>query len=193
MRIVYKQCPRCGSKDTVKIVYGMPTEELFNTDKYWIGGCCIEIGDDGEKISPDYHCKACGHEWNKKQAIHDWYSSIESLTVSIASFGGINGKIIIDFKNFNIQWEPILYMKDFVDKKNLNKHEIETILNTLIDSDFLNWKAKYGDENIIDGMQCEIEYIIKQKKKKISCLNEFPDKWIKFYDLLNSLVGVEAI
>lgn len=84
-------------------------------------------------------------------------------------------------------------MKDFVDKKNLNKHEIETILNTLIDSDFLNWKAKYGDENIIDGMQCEIEYIIKQKKKKISCLNEFPDKWIEFYDLLNSLVGVEAI
>ena len=29
MRIIYKQCPRCGSKDTLKIIYGMPTVELF--------------------------------------------------------------------------------------------------------------------------------------------------------------------
>jgi len=193
MRIVYKQCPRCGSKDTLKIIYGMPTEELFNKTEYWIGGCCIAIGDDGEKISPDYHCKACGYEGNKKQAIHDWYSSIESLTVSIASFGGINGKIIIDFKNFNIQWGSRFSREKLVSSKSLSKYEIETILNTLIDSNFSNWKANYVNKDIIDGLQWQIEYLIKQKKRKIYCQNKFPDKWIGFYDILKSFIGEEVI
>ncbi len=58
-----KKCPRCGSKDVVEIIYGMPTEELFKEiqkkDNYWLGGCCINL----ETPDPDYHCKSCGYEW----------------------------------------------------------------------------------------------------------------------------------
>ncbi|MGG4474618.1 hypothetical protein ABEW70_15885, partial [Heyndrickxia faecalis] len=33
MGINYKQCPKCGSKNTLKILYGMPTREVFQKQK----------------------------------------------------------------------------------------------------------------------------------------------------------------
>ena len=33
MGINYKQCPKCGSKNTLKILYGMPTKEVFQKQK----------------------------------------------------------------------------------------------------------------------------------------------------------------
>jgi len=41
----YKKCPKCGSKNSVKIVYGMPSFKLFQeaeAGKVKLGGCCIE-------------------------------------------------------------------------------------------------------------------------------------------------------
>lgn len=58
----YKKCPKCGSRNSVKIVYGMPSYELFQkaeAGKVKLGGCIIE------KDSPEYFCKDCEHEWSK--------------------------------------------------------------------------------------------------------------------------------
>ena len=55
-------CPKCGSKNTAPIIYGMPTEELFEEsekNKVILGGCCITECDD------DYGCCDCGFEWSK--------------------------------------------------------------------------------------------------------------------------------
>lgn len=55
-------CPKCGSKNTAPIVYGMPTEELFEEseqNKVIIGGCCIIDCDD------DYGCCDCNFQWSK--------------------------------------------------------------------------------------------------------------------------------
>ena len=57
----YKQCPKCGSKNSGEIIYGMPSYELFQeaeAGKVKLGGCCIGEND------PDYFCKDCGHEWS---------------------------------------------------------------------------------------------------------------------------------
>jgi hypothetical protein len=56
------RCPKCGSTDTIRIVYGMPTEEAFaaaEKGELSIGGCCQEID------APDAQCKGCGHTWLK--------------------------------------------------------------------------------------------------------------------------------
>jgi len=72
--INYKQCPKCGSKNSVKIVYGMPSHELFQeaeAGKVKLGGCCIIEG------GPEYFCKDCENEWNKEQAIDAAYGKIK--------------------------------------------------------------------------------------------------------------------
>ena len=73
MAINYRQCPKCGSKNAVKIVYGMPSYDLFEAaqaGKVKLGGCVIT------EDNPDYCCKNCEHEWNKEQAVEAAYSRI---------------------------------------------------------------------------------------------------------------------
>ncbi len=56
------KCPACGSLDTVKILYGFPTEEAFllaDEGKIRLGGCCVTPTD------PEYFCKDCEHEWSE--------------------------------------------------------------------------------------------------------------------------------
>jgi hypothetical protein len=53
-------CPKCQSKEVVKIIYGYPTHKLFEearAEKVKLGGCVISSD------SPNYACKSCRHEW----------------------------------------------------------------------------------------------------------------------------------
>lgn len=55
-----KKCPDCGSTDTVKILYGMPTYEAFEAverGEISLGGCCISDN------NPTRHCKTCGQDF----------------------------------------------------------------------------------------------------------------------------------
>ena len=56
------KCPKCGSNNTVPIVYGMPPYELFEKEEIHeviLGGCIVH--DD----SPSWHCKDCENYWGK--------------------------------------------------------------------------------------------------------------------------------
>ncbi|AMY18232.1 hypothetical protein A3Q40_00828 [Rhodococcus sp. PBTS 1] len=46
-------CPRCGSRDTVEILYGMPPGPV--PDDVPIGGCVLDPS------GPDLACRTCGH------------------------------------------------------------------------------------------------------------------------------------
>lgn len=53
-------CPACGSADVTEIWWGMPgadTIEEAERRGAILGGCCIEVN------APDFHCRACEHEW----------------------------------------------------------------------------------------------------------------------------------
>lgn len=54
-------CPACKQRHGVNIIFGMPTEELWEAEKRGevvLGGCCLPlIGD------PERQCLACGHQW----------------------------------------------------------------------------------------------------------------------------------
>ena len=52
-----RPCPRCGSTDAIRIIYGMPDHDLFAASERGevaLGGCVI--GDE----SPNYECRGCG-------------------------------------------------------------------------------------------------------------------------------------
>ena len=52
-------CPECGQIGTLRtILYGMPDPEIFDFEKYAVGGCCVSP--DG--IDPDSRCREC--EWS---------------------------------------------------------------------------------------------------------------------------------
>ncbi len=56
-------CPVCGEKSGVNIMYGMPTEELWEAaerGEVAIGGCCLEIG------GAERQCLKCDHTWRIK-------------------------------------------------------------------------------------------------------------------------------
>ncbi len=54
------ECPSCGSPEVAQIVFGYPTEETLDAGargSVVLGGCIVSDND------PEWHCKACDHEW----------------------------------------------------------------------------------------------------------------------------------
>ena len=101
MTVNYRQCPNCGSKDTLKIIYGYPSHELFlkaEAGKVKFGGCCLSID------SPEYFCKDCEHEWNKMQAIEAAYSKIKAIRAHIGGYFGDCFNVEIDLVNLKTTW-----------------------------------------------------------------------------------------
>lgn len=65
MTINYNKCPNCGSKKTLKIIYGMPTHDTFlkaEEGKIKLGGCLVMDS------NPEYYCSECNFEWNRATA-----------------------------------------------------------------------------------------------------------------------------
>lgn len=55
-----RTCPKCGSSEVVRIVYGYPSPECIEEARRGairLGGCCIR-GDD-----PRWACRKCDHRW----------------------------------------------------------------------------------------------------------------------------------
>ena len=54
------KCPKCDSDKVVQIVFGYPSDELFESadrGEVSLGGCCVEVDD------PEWHCDDCENEW----------------------------------------------------------------------------------------------------------------------------------
>ena len=53
-------CPECKKRNSIKIVYGYPGEEMMKSaqkGEISLGGCIIE------RNSPDRYCKNCDSPW----------------------------------------------------------------------------------------------------------------------------------
>lgn len=101
MGINYKQCPNCGSKNTLKIIYGYLISKLFTGAEFGkvkLGGCCKFEG------RPEYFCKDCGHEWNREHAIDAAYNKIKTIKASVGDFWGGYYDVEIDLLNRKSVW-----------------------------------------------------------------------------------------
>ena len=155
MGIIYKQCPRCGSKNSIRIVYGYPSHELFNeaeAGKVKLGGCCIFEG------SPEYFCKDCEHEWNREQAIDAAYNKITTIKASVGGFFGGYYNVEIDLVNLKTLWSQ---WGGGAEEESINKTIRESTANKFVEQlkmvDLLNWKAKYIEPEVCDGTQWSVE------------------------------------
>lgn len=188
MGLVYKKCPSCGSKNVVKIVYGMPSYELYEEaeqGKVVLGGCCIM------EDAPQYFCKDCNYEWNKNQVIDNAYKSISSIRAYIGGYCGPCYEVELDFENNKLIWIEKANLdetEDSITKPiDLDKHNY--IIENLKTINLLGWKANYKDPGVCDGTQWSID--IKSDGKTIhkSGSNNYPITWDMFCSLIEEITG----
>ncbi|HOC77510.1 MAG TPA: hypothetical protein PLO36_02945 [Methanofastidiosum sp.] len=54
------KCPKCGSDQTIPILYGLPISgEAEKRGEVILGGCLLVNG------SPIWHCKKCHNRWGE--------------------------------------------------------------------------------------------------------------------------------
>lgn len=61
-------CPKCGSHEVVKIIYGLPGPELVEKSErgeVLLGGCIVK------EDNPDRACKSCRHRWREREEVKE--------------------------------------------------------------------------------------------------------------------------
>ncbi len=86
------ECPKCGSKNTARIFYGMPefSDDLINqigNGEIILGGCTMTHN------SKDYVCNDCSFEWGEqtasklKEIFDDWSKEEEKMEAAAIQRG----------------------------------------------------------------------------------------------------------
>lgn len=186
MAINYKQCPKCESKNTLKIIFGLPTPEAFQKEEAGeikLGGCCIMIG------GPEYYCNVCQHEWNKDEAIDAAYNKIKGIKASIGGF--FEGYINVDIHLSTLQFSWSRQFGDEEEKiqQSISATAAKKFIVELKSIQLLDWKAKYIEPGICDGTQWSVEIIREGRNIDKYGDNKFPDEWAAFCKLIRKITG----
>lgn len=177
MPINYKQCPNCGSKNAMTILYGKPISEAFEmaeAGKIKLGGCSISME------NPEYCCKDCGHEWNKGEAIDAAYRRIKGLKASVGGFFGGYYKVEIDLAALQVRWSSEGGLESDKAEKSIRRATTDTIIEEMKMVNLLDWKRKYIEPGVMDGTSWSVEIIRDGRNIHKSGSNKFPEEWELF-------------
>jgi len=186
MAMNYKKCPRCGSRNAIKIIYGLPHYEMFLKEERGeikLGGCCFS------DFSPEYYCKDCEHEWNKKESIDNAYGKIKGIKISVGGFFSGYSEVDIDFESRKLKWNHRGARNEEHFEKTVRKSSIYRLIEGMKKARLLNWKSKYIEPGVCDGTQWEVEIIEEGRILKKYGDNKFPKKWDEFCKVLKRISG----
>ena len=186
MAIYYKQCPKCGTKNTVKILYGMPTQEAFQkaeAGEIKLGGCSITESD------PEYYCKDCQNEWSREQAINTAYAQIKGIKATVGGFFDGFYKADINLTNLQISWSHSLGGEVESIQKTISPATANHFIEELKMLNLLNWKAKYIEPFVLDGTQWRVEIIREGRNISKHGDNKYPEEWGMFCKLIGKFTG----
>jgi hypothetical protein len=198
-----KKCPACGSTNTVKILYGMPTHEAFEAaerGEIVLGGCCVS------DTNPTRHCKDCGQGFGGGILLP--LIEMNSFEFYVGGYSGTSHFVYIDGKRKN---KLIRYAKTpggmFADlkhpKNEINFHPDILIKEIPLTSEqwlkFIEeisaleiafWKDNYYDNEVCDGTQWELIVRLPNRNKiSKSGSNEYLPYWNKFMKILKNYIG----
>jgi len=197
-----KKCPACGSTNTVKILYGMPTHEAFEAaerGEIVLGGCCVS------DTNQTRHCKDCGQDFGGGMLLP--LIEMNSFEFYVGGYFGTSHFVYIDGKRKN---KLIRYAKTpgglFADlkhpKNEINFHPDILIKEIPLTSEqwlkFIEeisaleiafWKDNYYDNEVCDGTQWEIVIRFPHRNKISKCgSNEYPPYWNKIVKILKKYI-----
>lgn len=199
------KCPYCGSKDTARILYGMPdiTEDLqekLDSGKVHLGGdVIIAIStDDGKMIytDPERYCNHCKKEfgrppyWHKDDLFAYYPDMVEAITFEVGGF--FQGRTIVSIKK-----NPkgaLVRVGQFphkidgpVEDRQITPLRWMRLVNKLYNELYINeWKKSYEDPNVLDGTQWELEIKLNGRRKRTySGSNAYPPYWMELIALFS--------
>ena len=196
------KCPHCGSKDTARILYGMPAfsdelQEKLDTGKIVLGGCCMtSINVNGQNVQwqPSRHCNHCRKDFGmppvlkdrKQKDIHlimgeDYRDIVESIR--FCDGGYFSGYTNIEIKkNANgalVTFQSFPFGKHPVPDRQITALRWNRLVNKLYTELYLHeWKKKYNDPCVLDGEQWELTIkLAGSRKRSYNGSNAFPPYW----------------
>ncbi|GAB6172681.1 hypothetical protein JCM15765_21590 [Paradesulfitobacterium aromaticivorans] len=182
-------CPRCGSKKTAKILYGMPAmspelEEHLNMVDVVLGGCCITDCD------PMYHSNKCKKDFGAPTA--ELENEATSFYFSIGGFFGGSQMIMVlkmeDGAVVHYTFGPGFSDTEPTAKEQLSPEEWKAFIHSIFHCYITDWKKRYVDQHIVDGTQWELEVrFLNRKPIKIYGSNKYPVYWDKFIRTVKTL------
>ncbi len=181
-----KKCPRCGSRNTAEILYGMPayTEDLqkkLDSKKVVLGGCCIT------GMDPKYHCNDCGQDFGTPPVFfcdngtETDLGAIKSIYFSDGGFFGGYQSILIEAgkEEISIDVGDSMRPESFKHHMTMSPDDWFKLVDALYNKLYLHeWKHSFDDPAVMDGEQWELEIRLTDDSKiTYSGSNAFPPYW----------------
>lgn len=182
-------CPRCGSKKTSKILYGIPAmddrlQEQLDKGEVVLGECCITGCDHV------YHCNKCKKDFGAPTT--ELEADAISFYFKIGGFFGDNYLIMIikseDGAAVNYYAGEGYLPEEIIPKEELSSDEWQAFIHKIFHCYIADWKKRYVDQHVVDGTQWELEVsFVDSKPIKVYGNNKYPVHWGKFIKTVNTL------
>lgn len=198
------KCPRCGSINTARILYGMPAmdEELerkINAGKIYIGGCCITGFDE------KYYCNACKKKFGAVAQIKN-DEEIEFLADAVAGFTFSRTEYLQPFQPTQVTITKTAMGAHakasgaaddlpFESEYNISKKKWDSLVDALYHELFLNdWKHRFNDYDVIDGEEWKLTIKFTERRKRTySGMNGFPPYWGELVKLIKPFMKAKTV
>ena len=198
------KCPRCGSINTARILYGMPAmdEELerkINAGKIYIGGCCITGFDE------KYYCNACKKKFGAVAQIKN-DEEIEFLADAVAGFTFSRTEYLQPFQPTQVTITKTAmgaHVKasgaaddlPFESEYNISKKKWDSLVDALYYELFLNdWKHHYNDYDVLDGEEWQLTIKFTERRKSTyTSMNGFPPYWGELVKLIKPFMKAKTV
>ncbi len=199
-----RKCPACGSTNTVKILFGLPSCEGFEAHQRGevvLGGRCVFPN------SPKRACKNCGQQFGNKNSelrnmcfldffVGGYFGTSYSVyidirqTKKVLKYGRTPGGMLIDLRN-EIADEDHHKHNVVIRDIDLSNEQWSGFINEIASCEVEYWKDSYLDNSICDGTQWRVEIgLPKGQKIYKSGSNAYPPAWKKFIKILRKYVDM---
>ena len=189
------KCPRCGSTNTARIMYGLPAfdEELMHridAGRIQLGGCCI-TGFDAKRYCNDCK-KSFGAEaqianGEELEVFADVVTEVQfSRTVYLRPFPPTQLTIRKTDKGAHVKVcgndDYIPFEKEY----DISAKKWDAFVGALYYDLYLNdWKHSFNDYNVLDGEEWQLTIkLTNHRKRTYSGMNGYPPYWEELVKLL---------
>lgn len=189
------KCPRCGSVNTARILYGMPAmdkelEAKINAGKIYIGGCCITGFD--EKC----YCNACKKKFGvvvqiiNGEEIEFLADAVTEITFSrmeyLRPFQPTQVTITKTAKGAHVKASGAADDLPFENEYDISKKKWDALVDALYYELYLNdWEHSFVDYNVLDGEEWRLTIKRPNRRKRTySGMNGYPPYWEELVKLM---------
>ena len=189
------KCPRCGSTQIARILYGMPAfdEDLvaqINAGKIHIGGCCI-TGFDAK-----YYCNDCKKKFGETaqivngEEIEFYADTVTGIAFSrmeyMRPYQPTQATITKTANGAHVKASGAAGDLPFESEYDISKKKWAALVDSLYYELFLNdWKRRFNNYDVLDGEEWALTIkLTEHRKRTYSGMNGFPPYWEELVKLM---------